>query len=168
MGGIAHQSDDDGRNMVNQIKEIMQEHLPDTAIFLEEYNATMAGLLTSGCDLWLNTPVIGSEACGTSGMKSSLNGTLALSTKDGWIYEVNTADIGWDIDSDSVEKSVLDVLEYDILPLYYGMDKSKWEDLMNNGRNLILEKFCATRMLKEYIEKLYLPIITSSLTHYSS
>jgi glucan phosphorylase len=168
MGGIAHQSDDDGRNIVNQIREIMQEHLPDTAIFLEEYNATMAGLLTSGCDLWLNTPVIGSEACGTSGMKSSLNGTLALSTKDGWIYEVNTADIGWDIDSDSVEKSVLDVLEYDILPLYYGMDKSKWEDLMNNGRNLILEKFCATRMLKEYIEKLYLPIITSSLTHYSS
>lgn len=168
MGGIAHQTDDDGRTMVNQIKEIMQKELPDTAVFLEEYNATMAGLLTSGCDLWLNTPVIGSEACGTSGMKASLNGTLPLSTKDGWIYEVNTSDIGWDIDSDSVEKSILDVLEYDILPLYYGADKSRWVTLMENGRSLIQVKFSATRMLKEYIEKLYLPIITSSLTHYSS
>ncbi|HVF69331.1 MAG TPA: alpha-glucan family phosphorylase [Xanthomonadales bacterium] len=168
MGGIAHQSDDDGREMVNQIKEIMQKELPDSAVFLNDYNSTLAVLLTSGCDIWLNTPVIGSEACGTSGMKASLNGTLTMSTKDGWIYEVNTTEIGFDIDSESIEKSILDVLEHNILPLYYTNDKSKWEALMRNSRNLILEKFSATRMLKEYMEKLYLPIITSSYSHYSS
>lgn len=168
MGGIAHQSDDEGRKMVNKIKEIIQKELPDNAVFLDNYNATMAGLLTSGCDVWLNTPVIGSEACGTSGMKASLNGTLQLSTKDGWVYEVNTSEIGWDIDSESVEKSIQDVLEYDILPLYYGQDKSKWESLMENARNLIKDKFSASRMLKEYMEKLYLPIITSSYSHYLS
>lgn len=168
MGGIAHQSDDEGRKMVNKIKEIIAKELPEAAVFLDNYNATMSGLLVSGCDIWLNTPVIGSEACGTSGMKAALNGTLTMSTKDGWVYEVNTAEIGWDIDSESIEKSILDVLEYDILPMYYSEDKSKWGTLMKNGRSLIQEKFSATRMLKEYIEKLYLPIITSSYSYYSS
>ncbi len=168
MGGIAHQSDDEGREMVKQIKDVMQKELPDTAVYLNDYNATLAGLLTSGCDIWLNTPVVGSEACGTSGMKASLNGTLTMSTKDGWIYEVNTEDIGFDLDSGSIEKSILDVLEYDVLPMYYGTDKTKWETLMKNGRNLVLEKFSSTRMLKDYIEKLYLPMITASLSHYSS
>jgi glycogen phosphorylase len=168
MGGIAHQSDDDGREMVNQIKEIIAKEFPDTAVFLDGYNATLSRVLTSGCDIWLNTPVIGSEACGTSGMKAALNGVLTMSTKDGWIYEINTGDIGWDIDNSSVEKSIQDVLEYDVLPMYYSEDKSKWEGLMKNSRELILKKFSSTRMLKEYIEKLYLPVITSSYSHYSS
>jgi glycogen phosphorylase len=167
MGGIAHQSDGEGRKTVDQIKEIMQKELPESAVFLDDYNATMAGVLTGGVDLWLNTPVVGSEACGTSGMKASLNGALALSTRDGWIDEINTADIGWDINSESIEESILDVLEYDILPLYYGEDRGKWENLMKNGRQLILEKFSTGRMLKEYIEKLYLSIISSSYEHYS-
>jgi len=168
MGGIAHQSDDDGRKMVEEIKAIMQKELPDTAVFLNDYNVTLAGFLNSGCDIWLNTPVIGSEACGTSGMKAALNGTLTMSTKDGWVYEVHTPDIGWDIDSESVEKSILDVLQHDILPTYCNQDKSHWETLMNNSRNLILDKFSATRMLKEYLEKLYLPTIISSYSHYFS
>ncbi len=168
MAGIAHQSDDDGREMVEQIKEIMKKDLPDTAVFLSDYNITLARFLTTGCDIWLNTPVVGSEACGTSGMKSALNGTLTMSTKDGWIYEVNTAEIGWDIDSGSIEKSILDVLQHDILPKYYKEDKNQWQQLMKNGRNLVLKKFSATRMLKEYIEKLYLPTITSSYSHYAS
>lgn len=168
MGGIAHQSDDDGREMVTQIKNIIKKEFPDTAVFLDGYNATLSRMLVSGCDIWLNTPVIGSEACGTSGMKAALNGTLTLSTKDGWIYEVNTADIGWDIDSGSVEKSIQDVLQYDILPLYYGQDKSRWETMMKNARDLIVSQFNSGRMLKEYIEKLYLPVITSSYSHHTS
>jgi len=167
MGGIAHQSDDEGREMVAQIKDIMKNQLPNNAVYLDNYNVTAAKLLTAGCDIWLNTPVIGSEACGTSGMKAALNGTLPMSTKDGWVYEVNISEIGWDIDSDSVEKSIQDVLQYNILPLYYSEDKSKWEVLMKNARNLILNSFSTTRMLKQYFEKLYLPVIVSSQAHYS-
>jgi glucan phosphorylase len=168
MGGIAHQADDEGREMVNKIKEIIQKELFGTAVFLDNYNATLAKFLISGSDLWLNTPVIGSEACGTSGMKAALNGTLALSTNDGWIYEVNTSEIGFDIDSDNVEKSIQDVLQYDILPLYYSQNRDNWEKLMENSRRLILNKFSASRMLEEYFEKLYLPVITSSYSHYST
>lgn len=168
MAGIAHQSDDDGRDMVEQIKKIISNELHGTAVFLNDYNITVSQLLTSGCDLWLNTPVIGSEACGTSGMKAALNGTLSLSTKDGWIYEINTSIVGWDIDSDGVEKSILDVLEYDILPQYYSSDRSKWNSKMQDARNLVLKDFSTTRMLREYFEKLYLPTITSSYEHNSS
>ncbi len=168
MGGIAHQSDDEGRDMVRQIKDIIQKELPNSAVYLNNYNITVSHLLISGCDIWLNTPVIGSEACGTSGMKAALNGTLALSTKDGWIYEVNTQEIGWDIDSDSVEKSIQDVLQYDILPEYYSTGKSLWESKMKNARSLVLNRFSSTRMLKDYFEKLYLPTITSSYSHYFS
>jgi len=168
MAGIAHQSDDEGREMVGQIKDVIQKELPNSAVYLNDYNATVAKLLTSGCDIWLNTPVIGSEACGTSGMKAALNGTLPMSTKDGWVDEVNISEIGWDIDSDSVEKSIQDVLQYNVLPEYYSSDKSKWEAKMKNARDLILTRFSTTRMLKEYFEKLYLPIITSSKSHYNS
>ena len=168
MAGIAHQSDDDGRDMIEQIKGIMKNELLNSAVFLNDYNITVSGMLTTGSDIWLNTPVVGSEACGTSGMKASLNGTLALSTKDGWIYEVDTSQIGWDIDTNSVEKSILDVLQYDILPKYYSEDKSSWETLMKNSRGLILSKFSTTRMLKEYFEKLYIPTLITSYTHYSS
>lgn len=168
MAGIAHQSDDDGRDMIEQIKGIMKNELLNSAVFLNDYNITVSGMLTTGSDIWLNTPVVGSEACGTSGMKASLNGTLALSTKDGWIYEVDTSQIGWDIDTNSVEKSILDVLQYDILPKYYSEDKSSWETLMKNSRELILSKFSTTRMLKEYFEKLYIPTLITSYTHYSS
>jgi starch phosphorylase len=168
MGGIAHQSDDDGRKMVGEIKEIMKKEFPDTAVFLSDYSVTLSRILTSGCDIWLNTPVIGSEACGTSGMKASLNGTLTMSTKDGWVYEVNTSEIGWDIDSGSIEKSILDVFQHDILPMYYTQDKSRWETLMKNSRDLILNKFSTTRMLREYFEKLYLPTLSASYTHYKS
>lgn len=168
MGGIAHQSDDEGREMIKDMKEIMQKELGATAVFLNDYNVTLAHLLTTGCDLWLNTPVIGSEACGTSGMKAALNGTLPFSTKDGWVDEINITAVGWDINSGEVEKSILDVLQHNILPLYYSQDKATWETLMKNARSLVLDRFSSTRMLKEYIEKLYLPLITTSYSHYSS
>lgn len=168
MAGIAHQSDDEGRLMVQQIKDIMGKELSGSAVFLDEYNTTVSALLVSGSDLWLNTPVIGSEACGTSGMKAALNGTPSLSTKDGWVYEVDISKLGWDIDGDNVEKSVLDVLQYDILPKYYSTDKSKWESVMQSSRELILSRFSTTRMLKEYFEKLYIPTLEMSYKHYLS
>ena len=42
------------------------------------------GLLHWGCDVWLNNPLRPLEVCGTSGMKSALNGGLNLSIRDGW------------------------------------------------------------------------------------
>src|SRR2546430_11290905 len=48
---------------------------PYTTLFRSELGAKM----TSGVDLWLNTPQFPLEASGTSGMKAALNGVPSLS-----------------------------------------------------------------------------------------
>lgn len=162
MTGIAHQGDHEGRKMIQKIKELIEEDLKGSVIFLPEYSTNVAKYLTSGCDIWLNTPVVGSEACGTSGMKASLNGVLQCTTKDGWYYEVDISDVGWELDSEIISTSIINVLKDEIIPLYYNVDSSAWEEKMHAARKLIKTRYSATRMLKEYFEKLYLPILTKS------
>ena len=54
--------------------------------------------MVQGVDLWLNTPRRGEEACGTSGMKASINGVLeAWSVLDGWFDEAAEDSGGWAI-----------------------------------------------------------------------
>jgi phosphomannomutase len=125
--------------------------------FIPHYNIEVAEKMVAGCDVWLNTPIVGREACGTSGMKAALNGTLNLSTNDGWIAEVPLADFGWLIDDQNISKSILDTIEQRILPIY---DSSDWQVKMQNSRDFILKNFSTTRMLNDYIKKLYLPSLT--------
>ena len=65
--------------------------------FLPNYDMSMARLLYWGCDVWLNNPLRPLEACGTSGMKSALNGGLNLSIRDGWWDEWYDGENGWEI-----------------------------------------------------------------------
>lgn len=167
MAGISHQADEEGRDMIRQLQDMVGAELNGSVVYLADYNKTLAKLMISGCDIWLNTPVVGAEACGTSGMKASLNGTLALTTKDGWYAEVDVSTFGWTIDSDSIQTSLLDTLERQVLPTYYAEDKAAWNKLQNQGRELVQNQFSATRMLRDYFEKTYLPIIDSSYEHYS-
>lgn len=167
MAGISHQADDEGHELLAKLQGIIKNELNGTVVYLDNYNKTLARLMISGCDVWLNTPVVGSEACGTSGMKASLNNVLPLTTKDGWADEVDVAKIGWAVDSDTIQTSLLDVLEQQVIPTYYNPDRTAWEALQKNGRELMLHQFSATRMLRDYFEKTYLPVITTSYDHYS-
>ncbi len=170
--GSVHPRDDEGKELLKELQRIIKEELYNISIFLPDYSIDIAKLLTSGCDIWLNTPVVGSEACGTSGMKACFNGVLPCTTKDGWIDEVDLNNIGWILENDRIHQDLIDTLRDTIVPLYYERNEQnipqKWEGNMTNARNLILQKFSTTRMLKEYFEKMYLPIITSSYEHYSS
>lgn len=161
--GSLHPSDIEGAKMLENFHNVIWKELAGYAAFISEYNLDNARLLTSGCDIWLNTPIVGFEACGTSGMKAALNGVLPLSTRDGWIDEIELLDKGWGIDNDNVNKSILGLLKNDILPLFYDRDESgtpqNWLRNMKNCRELIKTQFSATRMLREYIEKLYLPLL---------
>jgi starch phosphorylase len=168
MTGIAHQGDSEGREIIRKLHELAEKELAHTLIFLPIYSTTVSKLLTSGCDLWLNTPVIGSEACGTSGMKASLNGVLQGSTKDGWLHEVDISSIGWELNSQDITESIMYVIQNEIVREYYSSDRTIWEEKMRNARSLIQNKYSATRMVREYFEKLYLPIITTSYSHYFS
>jgi starch phosphorylase len=100
-------------------------------------------------------------------MKASLNGVLPVTTKDGWMAEVDVSKIGWVVDSDTIQISLLDTLRDQVVPAYYSQDKNVWETLSKNGQEVVKKEFSATRMLKDYFEKIYLPIITASYDHYS-
>jgi len=157
--GQPHPSDEEGIRMVSVIRELSNNDLGDIVVYLPDYDMELAKLLVSGCDVWLNTPVVGFEASGTSGMKAALNGVLQCTTKDGWVDEADMQNAGWIIDSEKISADFLKALEKDIIPLYSNRDSSdvpeSWEDHMRAARSMALNQFSATRMLREYLEMLY-------------
>ncbi len=65
------------------------------------------------------------EACGTSGMKASLNGVPHLSILDGWWIEGYNGKNGWAFKGSGDEEdstAVYDLLEKEIVPLFYRTD----------------------------------------------
>ncbi len=164
----------DNQNLGNnslllEVQKFLQEKLKGYATLLPNYNMELAQMMVSGCDVWLNTPVVGSEASGTSGMKAALNGALPLTTRDGWIAEVDLTGSGWAVDEPNVGEKMLEIAEREIAPLYYehitNPWNSKWNARMQAGRKIISEQFSTTRMLKEYIEQLYLPTLAQKHEH---
>ncbi len=158
--GFPHPGDGDGAWLRDEVVRQADGEFSDVAVYLPEYDLKLAQLMVSGCDVWLNTPVVGFEACGTSGMKAALNGVLPLSTKDGWVDEADLTACGWPLNSERVSADFLDRLERDILPLYYSRGTNGvpevWEEYMRGARNMVLGRFTATRMFREYVETLYL------------
>lgn len=163
ISGLAHESDDEGLVILERIQKIVTQDLKGTVVYIPEYNLEKAKMFVSGCDVWLNTPVVGSEACGTSGMKAALNGVLPCSTPDGWVAEANLYDVGWLLRSDDLPDDILSVLRDHIVPLYYNRDSTgvskEWVTMMQNAREMTLNQFTATKMLRKYFEEFYLPEI---------
>ena len=129
--------------------------------FLPNYSLSIAKTLTAGADIWLNTPEVGKEACGTSGMKAGLNGALEMSTSDGWIGEVDLENLGWVLASGETANSLYEVLEKSVAPMFYSRDPENlpvaWVQRMQATRKLILDRFTTKRMLDDYLNKLYFP-----------
>jgi glucan phosphorylase len=160
ISGYSHPGDGDGAWLLNEIRRLTDGEFADVAVYLPGYDMKLAKLLVAGCDIWMNTPVVGFEACGTSGMKAALNGALPFSTKDGWVDEVDLSGRGWFINSDRVTQDLFDRLEQDVLPLYYTRNDDgypdAWEEHMLSARKMIMENYTATRMVRQYVEMLYI------------
>jgi starch phosphorylase len=129
-------------------------------VFLENYDMSVARLLTRGCDVWLNTPVRPLEASGTSGMKAALNGLPNLSILDGWWAEgcrhgVNGWAIGGeDAGDDASDGAALhDLLEREVLPTW--ADRARWIGMMQSSIAVAEEHFTTDRMVREYWDRLY-------------
>ena len=152
--GEPHESDIRGKELLQVLRELIKTKIGDMAVYIPDYNLEIAKQMVSGCDVWLNTPIVGFEACGTSGMKAALNGTLPCSTRDGWVDEAEFYGVGWILDNDHLDENILDVLEHDIVPMYYGQP-DQWRKHMKNAREMIINQFSTTRMLGEYLDKLY-------------
>ena len=159
--GKAHPADQAGKAVVALLVETIRQW-PDSIVYLENYDMSLARLLTRGCDVWLNTPRRPLEASGTSGMKAAMNGALNLSVLDGWWPEGCEHGVtGWAIGdategSDKDERdlaSLYETLEDDVLPAF--ADPARWTRMMRAAIRMSVERFSADRMVKEYFERLY-------------
>ncbi|QDZ14068.1 alpha-glucan family phosphorylase [Humibacter ginsenosidimutans] len=173
IAGKAHPADDGGKRLIQELVEFAaRPEVRERLVFLPDYDITMAQTLYPGCDIWLNNPLRPLEACGTSGMKAALNGTLNLSILDGWWAEYFDGENGWAIPSadaagdvaerDALEANALyDLIEHQIAPRFYDRDEggvpARWMHQVRHTLTTLSPELSADRMVRQYVEDLYLP-----------
>jgi starch phosphorylase len=171
IAGKAHPKDQPGKAFIREIVQLSRDpELWKHIVFLEDYDMKVAREMVQGVDLWLNNPRRGEEACGTSGMKASMNGVLNLSVLDGWFDEAYEISGGWAIgdrenyseDQDSIHASnIYYLLESEIVPTFYAQSEgglsSDWVRRMKECMINLTPRFDARRMVHEYSEQLYNP-----------
>jgi starch phosphorylase len=171
LAGKAHPADRPGQELIQHIFQISRDlEFRGRVVFLENYDMMVGRAMVQGVDLWLNTPVRPMEASGTSGQKAGMNGALNLSVLDGWWPEAFDGENGWTIgdgaahqdrDQQDLEDSLslYNVLERDIIPLYYDRDEHglprEWIRRMKHSMKSITWNFSAARMVGDYTEKIY-------------
>jgi starch phosphorylase len=172
LAGKAHPADDEGKRMIQRWIELAAEpELRQRIVFVEDYDLTLAQELVQGVDVWINTPRRPWEACGTSGMKILVNGGLNLAVLDGWWAEAYAPGLGWAIGDGPADgeaatdardaASLYDVLEREVAPQFYARDADglprQWLALIRRSLAHLTPAYSSTRMVHEYIERLYLP-----------
>ena len=159
--GKAHPNDIKGKQIIKEVVNNANQLVDEVNIvFLENYNMYLGRLITSGVDLWLNTPIRPNEASGTSGMKAALNGVPNFSVIDGWWAEgCKDNENGWAIGSPDSCNDIADAeslyfkLENQIINTFYN-DKIKWIQIMKNSIKTGVD-FTAHRMVNDYKDKFY-------------
>jgi glycogen phosphorylase len=156
--GNSHGSDPNAKGIIEKIISIMSGDLAGHAIFIPNYNTSLANHLVSGSDVWLNTPEGNQEASGTSGMKAASNGVINCTVLDGWTMEVNWEGIGWVLDEQRVGESFYELLENEMIHEYYERDTNglpaKWLSKMRKSIELS-KKYSTKRVLDDYKKILY-------------
>ncbi|MFE3987454.1 alpha-glucan family phosphorylase [Nocardia tengchongensis] len=173
VAGKSHPADEGGKALIQQIVRFADDPaVRHRIVFLPDYDISMARYLYWGCDVWLNNPLRPLEACGTSGMKSALNGGLNLSIKDGWWDEMCDGENGWSIPTadgvrdehrrDDLEASALyELLERAVLPRFYDRDHDdlpvRWMEMVRHTLRTLGPKVLASRMVRDYAVDYYAP-----------
>jgi len=166
--GKAHPFDEPGKRSIERIFRCAADsRFAGRVAFVDDYNLHVARFFVQGCDIWLNNPRKPLEACGTSGMKASINGVPHLSVADGWWSEGYNGLNGWTIDSEELAgeqaeaEAIYRLLEQRIVPTFYERDKRgvpvQWMAIVKEAIRSVAPRFCARRMVKEYVEYMYLP-----------
>jgi starch phosphorylase len=168
-GGKAHPHDDQGKQMIQEIRrqtEIFGDKLK--IVYLTNYNMDVASRMIPGVDVWLNNPLRPLEASGTSGMKAALNGVPNFSVLDGWWIEGHIEGVtGWSIgpppletttDVNHTDEDVQDLykkLEETIIPLFYD-DRPGWLKVVKNAIGKNAYYFNTHVMMRRYVTDAYL------------
>lgn len=162
--GKAHPRDEPGKELIRRIVAVARTLGDDVpVVFLPNYSMELAGVVTAGADLWLNTPKRPLEASGTSGMKAAHNGVPSLSVLDGWWLEGHVEGVtGWSIgglvptsDDDRNDAEELYRKLEIILPSFH-RDRAGWIAMMKNTIALNASYFNTHRMVQQYVANAYL------------
>ncbi len=178
VAGKSHPADDEGKRLIQRLVRFAnQPDIRGRLVFLPNYDIGMAQVLYPGTDVWLNNPLRPLEACGTSGMKAAMNGSLNLSILDGWWAEFFDGENGWAIPSadaagDSAERDALeaaalyDLIENQVAPRFYDRGEdgvpTRWVESIRHTLATLSPRLSADRMVREYVERLYLPAAASA------
>ncbi len=178
IAGKSHPADDGGKKLIAELVRFADAaDVRHRIVFLPDYDIAMAQPLYPGCDVWLNNPLRPYEACGTSGMKSALNGGLNLSILDGWWDEWFDGSNGWAIPSadgvedtdrrDDIEAHALyDLVESEVAARFYDVDgdglPTRWLEMMRHTLRSLGPKVLADRMLHDYVHELYVPTVAAA------
>ncbi len=173
--GKAHPQDLKAKIILKNLVGINHDsNWQNRAVFVEDYDQEIARYLVQGVDVWMNVPRRPLEASGTSGQKAAMNGGLNFSVMDGWWIEgfngINGFSIGAlstteDENDDAVNdskdaESLYYILENEIIPDYYERNENglptEWIKRMKNAIATLTPQFSSDRMLKDYIEQIYL------------
>jgi starch phosphorylase len=176
--GKAHPADAGGKEFIQEVYKFAQDpEMGGRIAFVEDYDLHVAHFLVQGVDVWLNNPRRPNEASGTSGMKAAMNGVPNLSVLDGWWPEsyrpsrdgrpANGWAFGdvqygdWEAQDEADSQALYRLLEDQIVPLYYDRDSRGvphgWVEVMKEAMCTSLAAFSTRRMVKQYINELYLP-----------
>jgi starch phosphorylase len=166
--GKSHPADDTGKRILQRVFNYAKDpEMGGRIAFVENYDEQLAQYLVHGVDIWLNNPLPPMEACGTSGMKASLNGVPQMSVPDGWWVEGYNGRNGWTFgemtgeDRDKADaEAMYDLLKKEIIPLYYAVEDDGiphgWVKVMKEAMKSVGPDFSARRMVKDYVRKFYL------------
>jgi starch phosphorylase len=164
ISGKPHAHDEAAQENLRKILELVGKY-DGKIVYIQNYGIPVAKLIMSGADVLLNTPVRGFEACGTSGMKASMNGVLQCTTLDGWTDEVNWDGIGWAIEDNNPAESLYGLLESQVIPLFWKRDPQNlpadWIVRMQKTIAAVIPAYTAKRMMVELEEKVYAQIKVS-------
>jgi starch phosphorylase len=171
--GKSHPADDIGKHNLQRVyRRALDPAFGGRIAFVDDYDLHVAHFLVQGCDVWLNTPRKPNEASGTSGMKAAINGVPHLSVADGWWAEGFSGANGWVIDGgaagdnpDAVDAAdagaLYRLLEEEVVPAFYERDAAnvprRWLATVKESIRSVAPRFCARRMVKEYVTGMYAP-----------
>jgi starch phosphorylase len=173
--GKAHPADDPAKHMLKRVFNFARDPaMAGRIAFVEDYGEQLAQYLVHGVDVWLNNPLPPLEACGTSGMKASLNGVPHLSILDGWWPEAFNGKNGWAFGGEAVgdadaqdAAAIYEILEKQVIPLYYQVAEDGvphgWVKVMKAAMKSTAAPFSARRMVKQYSQKFYQPALKAAL-----
>jgi starch phosphorylase len=170
LAGKAHPRDEEAKHALQRLFALKAAPVVgQRVVYLDDYDLATAAVLVRGCDVWLNVPRPPLEASGTSGMKSAFNGGLQLSVLDGWWAEAYDGENGWALSGEVLDDHLAQderdaqvlhrMLDEEVVPGFYDRDERglppAWLGRMRASLRSLGPRFCAARMLAEYVQGPY-------------